>query len=104
MMFYDGKQFPAHYRGGAFIVMHGGNAGHPAPGGYNVIFVPFANGKAGTPEVFADGFAGPGGRSPDKASYRPVGGTVGPDGSLYIADSQKGRIWRIYYSNQTSSP
>jgi len=22
---------------------------------------------------------------------------MGPDGSLYIADSQKGRIWRIAY-------
>jgi len=25
LMFYQGKQFPAHYRGGAFVVQHGGN-------------------------------------------------------------------------------
>jgi len=49
--------------------------------------------------VFADGFAGP---SPDykntkKAAYRPLGLAVGPDGALYVADSTKGRIWRIAY-------
>jgi len=56
-------------------------------------------GKAGAPMVFAEGFAGPtpGDRSPAKAKYRPVGAAVGADGALYVADSEKGRIWRIYY-------
>ena len=35
--------------------------------------------------------------SPRNAKYRPVGLAVGPDGSLFISDSQKGRIWRIRY-------
>jgi len=102
LMFYRATQFPAKYRGGAFLVDHGGNGGHVAAGGYDVEFVPFDHGKAGTPEVFADGFAGVGqeARNPAKAIYRPVGGTVGADGSLYIADSQKGRIWRISYSGK----
>ena len=31
------------------------------------------------------------------AIYRPMGLAVGPDGSLYISDSEKGKIWRIMY-------
>jgi glucose/arabinose dehydrogenase len=61
--------------------------------------VPFAGRKAGKPEVFAGGFAGPkpSDRTAKAAAYRPVGVAVGLDGSLYVADSVKGRIWRISY-------
>ena len=102
MVFYDGKQFPAKYRGGAFVAFHGGLGPHLAAGrpGYNIMFVPIdRKGTVGTPEVFADGFAGaaPDARNVDSAKYRPVGVAVAPDGALYIADSKKGRIWRISY-------
>jgi glucose/arabinose dehydrogenase len=102
LLFYQGRQFPARYRGGAFLALHGA-VGPDAPegrNGYSVMFAPFArNGRAGKPTVFADGFAGPtpANRNVARAAYRPVGLAEGPDGSLYIADSVKGRIWRITY-------
>ena len=57
---YDGQQFPAPYRGGAFIAFHGSWNRAPFPQeGYNVVFQPLADGKpSGNYVVFADGFAG----------------------------------------------
>lgn len=103
--FYEGRQFPPAYRGGAFIAFHGAGGGDPAghDDGYNVMFVPFdKSGAAGMPMVFADGFAGPSreDKNGKRAAYRPVGVTVGPDGALYVSDSQKGRIWRISYGGE----
>ena len=101
LLFYTGEQFPARYRGGAFIVFHGSWNRAPLPqGGYNVVFVPFTGGAPATGdyEIFADGFAG---RTPlmdrDAARYRPSGVAQGPDGSLYIANDKTGRIWRVMH-------
>ena len=101
LLFYSGKNFPARYQGGAFIAFHGSWNRAPEPqAGYKVVFQPMKDGKAsGEFEVFADGFAGEmADNNPRNAKYRPVGLAVGPDGSLYVADSQKGRIWKISYS------
>jgi mono/diheme cytochrome c family protein len=46
--------------------------------------------------VFADGFAAAH-KEPGQAAHRPTGLAVGPDGSLYIADDNGGRIWRVTY-------
>jgi len=87
------------------VVLHGSGGPQLAGGhnGYNVEFIPFdKNGKSGAPSVFADGFAGPDPSSKNaggKAKYRPIGAAVAPDGSLYVVDSNKGRLWRITYGN-----
>jgi glucose/arabinose dehydrogenase/mono/diheme cytochrome c family protein len=96
--FYDGKQFPAHYRNGVFIAFHGSWDRAPfAQGGYNIVFQPLAGARAAGPcEIFADGFAGAV-ETPEKAVHRPSGVAVGPDGSLYIADDNTGRIYRVKY-------
>jgi glucose/arabinose dehydrogenase len=69
--------------------------------GYNVVFQPFKGDKpSGRFEIFATGFAGRSPlMSPNDATYRADGVAQGPDGSLYISDSQKGRIWRVIAQN-----
>ena len=100
ILFYQGDQFPAHYKYGAFIAFHGSTIRAPySQAGYFVAFVPFANGKPSGPwEVFADGFAGmdtiP---NTTDAQHRPMGLAEGPDGSLYVSDSRNGKIWRIMF-------
>jgi glucose/arabinose dehydrogenase len=98
LVHYDKKEFPQRYRNGLFIAFHGSWNRAPYPqGGYNVVFQPMAGEHAvGGCEVFADGFAGTV-KSPDKAAHRPSGLAVGPDGSLYISDDVRGRIYRIVY-------
>lgn len=97
--FYTADQFPPAYRGGAFIAFHGSWNRAPLPqAGYNVVFASFTDDlPTGSWEVFADGFAG-GDLSPRGAEYRPVGLAQGPDGSLFISDSQVGRIWKVSYT------
>ena len=101
LLFYTGNMFPEKYKNGAFIAFHGSwNRSPEEQEGYYVAFVPFENNKpVGNWEIFANGFAGKEPvMSPADAEYRPCGLAQGPDGSLYIADSEKGRIWRIFYN------
>lgn len=102
LAFYTGTQFPTRYRNGAFVAFHGSHNRTPQPQeGYLVAFVMAApgNGVATTYEVFADGFKGAATISaPGEATYRPTGLAVGPDGSLYIGDDVRGRIWKVRYT------
>lgn len=100
VLFYKGDLFPEKYKNGAFIAFHGSwNRLGANQQGYKVVFVPMKDGKpSGDYEVFADGFIGPEPiTNPGNAFFRPCGLAEGPDGSLYISDSQHGRIWRVVY-------
>jgi glucose/arabinose dehydrogenase len=61
--------------------------------GYKVVFVPFVNGRpSGPPRDILSGFLAP----DERESYgRPVGVTLGPNGSLLVADDVGDVIWRV---------
>jgi glucose/arabinose dehydrogenase len=106
LVFYTGSMFPSKYRNGAFIAFHGGWGRAPFElAGFSIGFVPFSamNRPSGQLESFADGFAGT--LEPltrfREAKFRPVGLAAAPDGALYVADSKKGRIWRVSYPSAT---
>jgi len=105
LLFYEGNQFPERYKHGAFVAFHGSTDRSPYPqAGYHVAFVPFENGEpTGKLEVFADGFTGVDTViNTSDAVYRPMGLATGPDGSLYIVDSNNGKIWRVMYKGDKS--
>ena len=67
--------------------------------GYKLVFVPFANGRpSGPPRDILSGFLAP----DERVSYgRPVGVTIGPDGSLLMADDVGDVIWRVTGERQS---
>jgi glucose/arabinose dehydrogenase len=91
--FYRGSAFPERYRSGAFIARRGG-VGRAMPAGFDVIFVPFVDGRpTGAIEPFLTGFV-PDARAP-QVHGRPVGLAELPDGSLLVADDAGNTLWRI---------
>jgi glucose/arabinose dehydrogenase len=91
LAFYTGNMFPPRYSGGAFIGRHGSWNRNP-PSGYDVVFVPFANGMpSGKPENILTGFLNKDG----KAQGRPVGVTVDIKGALLVTDDVGNAVWRV---------
>jgi glucose/arabinose dehydrogenase len=96
LTFYTADQFPAEYKGGAFVALRGSwNAA--APRAYNIVFVPFRDNRpAGDYMVFASGFwSGMGNNA--EVWGRPAGVAVARDGSLLIADDTSNTIFRVSY-------
>jgi glucose/arabinose dehydrogenase len=94
-IFYQGRQFPEEYRGGAFLAYHG-SVNRSKHVGYSVAFIPFKNRKpCGPPREFLTGWM----LSPDRDEVwgRPVGLLELPDGSLLISDDGANKIWRLSY-------
>lgn len=103
-VFYPASQvgahaFPAAYRGGLFVALHG--SWHTPPVPPRVVFVPMHGDEPRTPvdwsnpdaqwHEFVGGF-----QQPDGSRIgRPTGIAVGTDGSLFLADDGSGTIYRI---------
>jgi glucose/arabinose dehydrogenase len=99
LVFYTADQFPAQYRGSAFVALRG-SWNRSQPTGYKVVRVPFKNGRPeGSYENFATGFWVAGLRRAEVWG-RPVALAVAKDGALLVADDTGGTIWRIAYTGK----
>ena len=93
--FYTAKQFPAEYRDGAFLALHG-SWNRAQRVGYKIAFIAFRDGKpSGPPRDFLTGWM----IAPDSRDVwgRPVGLLILPDGSMLISDDGGKKLWRVSY-------
>jgi glucose/arabinose dehydrogenase len=93
LLFYEGSQFPAEFKGDGFAAEHGSwNRAQRA--GYEVVRFPMHDGHAtGEYEDFLTGFVNPDG----SVWGRPVGVTQASDGSLFVSDDGSNSIWHVSY-------
>jgi glucose/arabinose dehydrogenase len=90
--------FPAAYRGGAFVALHG--SWHQPPVAPRVAFVAFKDGEPAKPVDWSNPDAqwsefGGGCQEAGARACRPTGVAVGPEGSLFVADDAAGAVYRI---------
>ncbi|HZB92192.1 MAG TPA: sorbosone dehydrogenase family protein [Stellaceae bacterium] len=94
--FYTGRQFPAAYRGDAFVALHG-SYNRSQRTGYKVVRLRMSGGKpTGTYEDFMTGFIA----AEDAVWGRPVGVAVAADGALLVSEDANGTIWRVTYRGE----
>jgi len=90
LVFAEGNTLGPRFASGAFVGEHGSWNRRP-PSGYEVVFVPFANGKpAGQPVPVLTGFL-----NGDDAYGRPVGVAIDRRGALLVADDVGNAVWRV---------
>jgi glucose/arabinose dehydrogenase len=89
LAFSEGANLP--FGEGAYVGQHGSWNRRP-PSGYNVVFIPFRDGKpSGQPVEVLSGF-----RSDQGEAYgRPVGVAIDKRGALLVADDVGNVIWRV---------
>jgi glucose/arabinose dehydrogenase len=96
IVFYQGDNFPAEYRGDAFVALHG-SWNRARRTGYKIVRLLFdKNGKpTGAYEDFMTGFV-----AGDNAVWgRPVGVAIAQDGALLVCEDGNGTIWRVAHRN-----
>ena len=99
MLFYEGSEFPAQYKGDGFAAEHG-SWNRAARGGYEVVRVPMKDGHAtGEYEDFLTGFVLPSG----DVWGRPVGVATGKDGSLFVTDDGSKSVWHVTYGGKSAA-
>jgi len=99
LLFYEGDQFPAEYKGSLFVALKG-SWNRSLPTGYKIVRVPFKDGRPeGYYENFATGFWASGEHRAEVFG-RPAALAVAKDGSLLVADDTNGTIWRIAYTGK----
>jgi glucose/arabinose dehydrogenase len=97
LAFYTGTQFPAEYRGDAFLALHG-SWNRKQRTGYKVVRIPIRHGKpTGGYEDFIVGWS-PADDRPDVWG-RPVAILPLSDGSMLVTDDAHNVIWRVTYKN-----
>jgi glucose/arabinose dehydrogenase len=97
LVFYQGDQFPAEYKGSLFVAVKG-SWNRSVPTGYKIARVPFKDGRPeGHYENFATGFWASG-ENRAEVWGRPAALAVAKDGALLVADDTGGTIWRIAYT------
>ena len=90
LAFYTGTLLP-QFTNGAIIGQHGSWNRRPLSG-YNVVYVPFREGKpAGKPVELLSGFVNKDG----EAQGRPVGVAVDGKGAILVADDVGNVVWRV---------
>ncbi len=86
------SQFPADYKGDAFVGFHGSWNRSPATG-YKVVRVRVKDGRPVSYEDFATGWL-----TGNSSNWgRPVAPIVAPDGSLFVTDDSNEVIYKITY-------
>jgi glucose/arabinose dehydrogenase len=91
LTFAEGAKLGPLFTNGAFIGQHGSWNRKPLSG-YNVVYVPFANGKPnGKPVEVLSGFVDKNG----DALGRPVGVAIDKAGALLVADDVGNAVWRV---------
>ena len=92
VLFTTANALPAQYQAGAFVSEHGSWDRSPLSG-YQVVFVPFRDGRpGGAPQTVVGGF-----HSKDEKQLfgAPVGLALDREGALLVADDVGDTVWRV---------
>jgi glucose/arabinose dehydrogenase len=93
LAFDEGTQFPAEWKGDAFVALHG-SWNRALRTGYKIVRLPFKEGKpTGEYQDFVIGFTS----GQENVWGRPVDVAFAQDGSLLFSDDGNGVIYRVTY-------